>query len=115
MVDPGRPKPQTLTSRRNLVACHGISSVKKGLGRPQTGSALHHLVTSVSVKKALTDSEDLGLGERAGIPIRRAQSAPFHLAARQNGAMGAQQVMLPAHTRPKCEVIAASCIAVTAP
>jgi hypothetical protein len=24
-----------------------------GLGRPKTGSALHHLVTAVSVKKAL--------------------------------------------------------------
>ena len=64
MADPGRPKPQTLTSRRNLVACHGISSVKKGLGRPQTGSALHHLVTSVSVKKALMDSKGSGLVER---------------------------------------------------
>jgi hypothetical protein len=27
--------------------------VKKGLGRPKTGSALHHLVTALSVKKAL--------------------------------------------------------------
>jgi hypothetical protein len=26
---------------------------KRGLGRPQTGSAVHHLVTSVSIKKAL--------------------------------------------------------------
>jgi hypothetical protein len=26
---------------------------KWGLGRPQTGSAVHHLVTSVSIKKAL--------------------------------------------------------------
>jgi hypothetical protein len=36
-----------------LLGCHGISSVKKGLGRPKTGSALHHLVTALSVKKAL--------------------------------------------------------------
>src|ERR1700722_8852844 len=34
IADPGCP--QTLTSRRNLVACHGISSAKKGFGRPQT-------------------------------------------------------------------------------
>jgi hypothetical protein len=53
MTDPRRPKPQTLISARNLLGCHGISSVKWGLGRPPTGSALHHLVTAVSVKKAL--------------------------------------------------------------
>jgi hypothetical protein len=52
-TDPRRPKPQTLISARNLLGCHGISSVKCGLGRPPTGSALHHLVTAVSVKKAL--------------------------------------------------------------
>jgi hypothetical protein len=52
-ADPRRPKPQTLISARNLLGCHGISSVKCGLGRPSTGSALHHLVTAVSVKKAL--------------------------------------------------------------
>jgi hypothetical protein len=80
IADPGRPKPQTLISRRNLVACHGISSVKKGLGRPKTGSALHHLVTSVSVKKALTDSAEPKVGARGGytprtIPVRPSLSA----------------------------------------
>jgi hypothetical protein len=30
-----------------------FSSVKEGLGRPQPGSAIHHLVTALSVKKAL--------------------------------------------------------------
>jgi hypothetical protein len=48
-----RPSPHPLFSGRNLLGCHGISSVKKGLGRPKTGSALHHLVTALSVKKAL--------------------------------------------------------------
>jgi hypothetical protein len=48
-----RPRRQPLFSGRNVLGCHGISSVKKGLGRPQTGSALHHLVTALSVKKAL--------------------------------------------------------------
>jgi hypothetical protein len=45
---------QPLISGRNLLGCHGFSSVKEGLGRPKTGSALHHLVTALSVKKALT-------------------------------------------------------------
>src|SRR5207237_6329013 len=31
----------------------GLPSAKEGLGRPQPGSALHHLVTALSVKKAL--------------------------------------------------------------
>ncbi|MEH2562598.1 hypothetical protein V1289_002225 [Bradyrhizobium sp. AZCC 2289] len=30
-----RPDQQTLISVRNLLACHGVSSVKEGLGRPQ--------------------------------------------------------------------------------
>jgi hypothetical protein len=30
-----RPSPQALISGRNLLGCHGISSVKEGLGRPQ--------------------------------------------------------------------------------
>ena len=47
------PALRPLSSERNLLGCHGISSVKKGLGRPKTGSALHHLVTALSVKKAL--------------------------------------------------------------
>jgi hypothetical protein len=41
------------------MGCHeiraGIFERQTGLGRPQTGSALHHLVTAVSVKKALTE------------------------------------------------------------
>ena len=32
---PSPPSPQTLISERNLLGCHGISSVKEGLGRPQ--------------------------------------------------------------------------------
>jgi hypothetical protein len=31
-----RPAQQTLISVRNLLACHGVSSVKEGLGRPKT-------------------------------------------------------------------------------
>jgi hypothetical protein len=30
-----RRSPQTLFSGRNLLGCHGFSSVKEGLGRPQ--------------------------------------------------------------------------------
>src|SRR5258705_7428017 len=47
------PTARPLSSGRNLLGCHGISSAKEGLGRPQPGSALHHLVTALSVKKAL--------------------------------------------------------------
>ena len=47
------PASRPLISGRNLLGCHGISSAKEGLGRPQPGSALHHLVTALSVKKAL--------------------------------------------------------------
>ena len=50
-----RPASRPLISGWNLLGCHGISSAKEGLGRPQPGSALHHLVTALSVKKALTD------------------------------------------------------------
>jgi hypothetical protein len=57
-----RPDLATLVSLWDLMGCHEfrawnsswISSVKWGLGRPQTGSALHPLVTAVSVKKSLT-------------------------------------------------------------
>jgi hypothetical protein len=55
--DSGRSCPQTRVSAWNLMGCHeiraGISSVKRALAVPQTGSALHHLVTAVSVKKTL--------------------------------------------------------------
>jgi hypothetical protein len=72
---PARPTSQPLISRRNVLGCHGISSVKWGLGRPKTGSALHHSVTSVSVKKAL-----MGLiqfpGAREGWVPTGPQNAP---------------------------------------
>jgi hypothetical protein len=43
-----------------------------GLGRPKTGSALHHLVTSSSVKKALMDQEDFaGVRNLARHPLPR--------------------------------------------
>jgi hypothetical protein len=55
--DSGRPCPRTRVSAWNLMGCHeiraGISSVKRALAVPKTGSALHHLVTAVSVKKTL--------------------------------------------------------------
>jgi hypothetical protein len=76
-----RPRRQPLFSGRNLLGCHGISNVKVGLGRPQTGSALHHLVTALSVKKAL--------------PIQRGFCA---LLNRPPG-----PVMRPAHTPAKSE------------
>jgi hypothetical protein len=47
------PAARPLISRRNLLGCHGISSAKEGFGRSQPGSALHHSVTALSVKKAL--------------------------------------------------------------
>ena len=43
-----------------------------GFGRPQTGSALHHLVTSVSVKKALMDFVDFGFDLKARGSLRHA-------------------------------------------
>jgi hypothetical protein len=55
IADPGRPPPKILISRWNLVGCHGISSVDGASAVPETGSALHHLVTAVSVKKVLMD------------------------------------------------------------
>ena len=79
-----RPRPQTLFVRRNWLGCHGISSVKKGHGLPKTGSALHHLVTALSLKKALT----MRRGFCALLNGRRARS---------------DQVMRPARTRSKCE------------
>jgi hypothetical protein len=39
IVDPARPESQTLISAWNLLGCHGISSVKKGLGRNRFGSS----------------------------------------------------------------------------
>src|SRR5882757_5618304 len=50
---PSRPILQALSSTWNLLGCHGISSVNRFAAVPQTGSALHHLVTAVSIKKAL--------------------------------------------------------------
>jgi hypothetical protein len=42
IADAAYPKPQTLISRWSLLGCHGISSVKEGLGRPKNrfGSSL---------------------------------------------------------------------------
>jgi hypothetical protein len=42
----------------------GISSAKWGLGRSETGSALHHSVTAVSVKKELMISPESELFRR---------------------------------------------------
>jgi hypothetical protein len=39
IADPARPESQTLISARNLLGCHGISSVKEGLGRNRFGSS----------------------------------------------------------------------------
>jgi hypothetical protein len=75
------PVPRPLISRRNLLGCHGISSAKEGLGRPQPGSALHHLVTALSVKKALMINEGFCALSRRRKPV-----------------------MHPAHTRAKCEL-----------
>src|ERR1700737_3935137 len=94
IADAAHPKPQTLISRWNLVGCHGISSVIGGLAGPQTGSGLHHLVTAVSVKKAL-----MGLLQSLGAGDRGPRLRP---------------VMLPAHTRPKCEAATRSRIALMA-
>jgi len=38
-----RPTLQTLSSRWNLLGCHGISSVNGASAVPKTGPALHHL------------------------------------------------------------------------
>jgi len=63
---------------------------------PKTGSALHHLVTSLSVKKALKDferiSEDFGVNRATG--PRLASSSGIAAVTRT-------EVMLPAHTRAK--------------
>jgi hypothetical protein len=75
------PASRPLISGRNLLGSHGIPSAKQGLGRPQPGSALHHLVTALSVKKALM----IGFVFCA-------------LSTHRN------PVMRLAHTRPKCEM-----------
>jgi hypothetical protein len=62
MAVPKPRKSQTLGSARDLVGCHGISSVNGASAAPKTGSAVHHLVTSSSVKKALMDQEDFAGG-----------------------------------------------------
>src|SRR5437879_3114037 len=80
-IAPSVPASRPLISGRNLLGCHGNSSAKEGLGRPQPGSALHHLVTALSVKKALM----IGC-EFCALSI--------HLIS----------VMRAAHTRSKCEM-----------
>jgi hypothetical protein len=45
---------QTLIFRRNLQGCHGLLGVKWASAVPKTGSAIDHLVTALSLKKALT-------------------------------------------------------------
>jgi hypothetical protein len=88
IADPVFPIPQTLISRWNLLGCHGISSVNGASAVPKTGPALHHLVTAVSVKKALMACDGI-----------------YALLV----AFG--RVVLPAHTRPKCEAASRSRIA----
>src|SRR2546430_10094916 len=59
-ADPARPGSQTLISRWNLVGCHWDFEREKGpLPSPQNGSALHHLVTAVSVKKKVSGLSEL--------------------------------------------------------
>ena len=55
---------QTLMSAWDLVRCHGNSSVKRDFDRP-TGTVLHHLVTALSVKKALTKLTRIEASRRA--------------------------------------------------
>src|SRR5712691_5330051 len=71
---PSRPISQALSSTWNLLRCHGISSVNRFAAVPQTGSARHHLVTAVSIKKALMRPiqkprrrVDPGSGPKAGL------------------------------------------------
>jgi hypothetical protein len=96
IADAAHPKPQTLISRWNLLGCHGIASVKEGFGRPQTGSALHHLVTSVSVKKALMGLMHPLMGRLGRVPGPQVADADC------NFPQSSQLLMLPAHSRPKC-------------
>jgi hypothetical protein len=53
---------------------------QQGLGRPPTGSALHHLVTSVSVKKALMDQDDLEVMLPAHTPPKYETAADSRIA-----------------------------------
>ena len=97
------PTPQTLVSAWNLMGCHGIragiSGVKQVSAVPKAGSALHHLVTAVSVKKALTVAWRIAATFRGYYLPNRAGKA----------------VMRPAHTRPKCEAAAHGPIALARP
>ncbi|MEH2543877.1 hypothetical protein V1283_000522 [Bradyrhizobium sp. AZCC 2262] len=91
------PASRPLISGRNLLGCHGISSAKEGLGRPQPGSALHHLVTALSVKKALMN--DYGF-----CALSRAFSSEARTGSRQENAseqkiQTLKMVMRAAHTQ----------------
>jgi hypothetical protein len=84
IIGPARSASQTLSSRWNLLGCHGISSigissVNAASAAPKTGSALHHLVTSVSVKKALMD---FGVFRRRS---RRSDASRTHPAKMRSG------------------------------
>jgi hypothetical protein len=120
---PSRPISQALSSTWNLLRCHGISSVNRFAAVPQTGSALHHLVTAVSVKKALMRPIQkprwkVGPGSRpkAGlacpgaklsqlVPTGRDDLDSWHQIYSHQIKMcdSSASMMRAAHTRPKCE------------
>jgi hypothetical protein len=50
LADPARPKGQTPVTAWNLLGCHRVYERESGAKPPL---ALHHLVTALSVKKAL--------------------------------------------------------------
>ena len=66
IADPARPRGQTLVSAWNLLGCHRVSSMTRG-AKPVL--ALHHLVTTRSVKKRLMKS--LTFVERCPVPGRQ--------------------------------------------
>ena len=99
----GRPESQALISAWDLLGCHGISSVKWASAVPQTGSALNHLVTAVSVKKAL-------MGRlQSPAPRARVPTEPFRVLPANAGTHTPRPLNLSAvcddHPKPQTPVV----------
>ena len=131
---PSRPISQALSSTWNLLRCLGISSVNRFAAVPQTGSARHHLVTAVSIKKALMGLIQLPCGTAA--PGFRAASRAWSPSHHVSMFCGLPRRVGPTfrdlasdtdmrfvrsgdacrtHTRPKCKPAACSRVAVMIP
>jgi hypothetical protein len=93
MADPTRPKGHALVSAWNLLGCHRVSSVNEG-AKPVL--ALHHSVTTFSVKKRLMERLTFGRREsppESGTPLMQRAHSFDKIGARYRSAIASVPIV----------------------